>query len=946
MPDVSIAIKATDRFSDAMKTMKDSADKFDKSIVGMQSRLNSLNRNKATLKVDTDRARTELRSAEKQFAATGDAISELVLQEKQLTFENARRNLSLVSKEAANVEKQMLKTGNSVSKIGNKAGEGFSTIVQSVATAGGAKMIGSLAQDSVNTLVGSMLGSNGGNVFSSALSSAISGAAIGSMIPGIGTAVGAVAGGLVGMASGSVQNWSKKDDAFKSYVQNAVEEQLNEQTTSLTSGSALAASRETDQISFATLFKGEDKAKQYLADLVQMADTTPFLYDDLTAMSKTLATYGYDENSILPVLQTIGDAGAALGQSTSDMNSVATAIGRMKSSNKTTLEYLNILNDRGIGAVGMLANAYGVDQGEVYSMISKGQIAGQDAARIILDALTDSFAGSMERQSKTFSGITSTIEGLRQELDNAMGEGYNETRMAGLQAEREWLEGDSGQEMQEAYQAIGAWKASLENAKEQYIRDAVNEAMGSDAYKAAEAEGNAAEMGRIIMKAKIDGMNQYNANEGKDEVLAQELSLIDSVREDTSLNDSYWDAGYTLGLSFSKGRAAGMMGSGSGETSASASPSRMLQGVTLPSGSSYAVGIDYVPYDTHIDKGHIHNHIIFCAVNFVDYHKYNSNKRSYYGIRNISDKLCRENGLSVVVLGKGSKGKSYAEYQAEKVGTSWKGKLKIAVDTLIPQVASFEELLQRLQAAGYEIKPGKYISCRAPGQERFTRLKTLGADYTEEAIKERIEGKRTKAAKAPKEQRGVSLLIDIENSIKAAQSRGYEQWAKIHNLKLAAKTMNFLTEHKIEQYADLISRIEEINAENVKTTDALKSVEKCLADMAVLMKHVTTYQKTKPVYEAYRRAKDKDAYRAKQESSLILHEAAVKTLKAAGITKLPNLAAMQEEYEQLQAQKEALYADYGKLKKKVKEYDVIKQNIDSILRQGKEPERGKEAERG
>lgn len=597
MPDVSIAIKATDRFSDAMKTMKDSANSFDKSIVGMQSRLNSLNRTKATLKVDTDRARTELRSAEKQFAATGDAISELVLQEKQLTFENARRNLSLVSKEAANVEKQMLKTGNSVSKMGNKAGEGFSTIVQSVATAGGAKMVGSLAQDSVNTLVGSMLGSNGGNVFSSALSSAISGAAIGSMIPGIGTAVGAVAGGLVGMASGSVQNWSKKDDAFKSYVQNAVEEQLDEQTTSLTSGSALAASRETDQISFATLFKGEDKAKQYLADLVQMANTTPFLYDDLTAMSKTLATYGYDENSILPVLQTIGDAGAALGQSTSDMNSVATAIGRMKSSNKTTLEYLNILNDRGIGAVGMLANAYGVDQGEVYSMISKGQIAGQDAARIILDALTDSFAGSMERQSKTFSGITSTIEGLRQELDNAMGEGYNETRMAGLQAEREWLEGDSGQEMQEAYQAIGAWKASLENAKEQYIRDAVNEAMGSDAYKAAEAEGDAAEMGRIIMKAKIDGMNQYNANEGKDEVLAQELSLIDSVREDTSLNDSYWDAGYTLGLSFSKGRAAGMMGSGSGETSASASPSRMLQGVTLPSGSSYAVGIDYVPYD-------------------------------------------------------------------------------------------------------------------------------------------------------------------------------------------------------------------------------------------------------------------------------------------------------------------------------------------------------------
>ncbi len=260
---------------------------------------------------------------------------------------------------------------------------------------------------------------------------------------------------------------------------------------------------------------------------------------------------------------------------------------------------------------------------------------------------------------------------------------------------------------------------------------------------------------------------------------------------------------------------------------------------------------------THIDKGHIHNHVIFCAVNFVDHHKYNSNKRSYYGIRNMSDKLCRENGLSVVVPGKGSKGKSYAEYQAEKTGTSWKGKLKIAVDALIPQVSSFEELLTRLQAAGYEIKPGKYVSCRAPGQERFTRLKTLGADYTEEAIRERIAGRRAKAAKAPREQRDVSLLIDIENSIKAAQSKGYEQWAKIHNLKQAAKTMNFLTEHKIEQYADLVSRIEEMSAESGQAADALKNAEKRLADMAVLIKNVSTYQKTKPVYDAYRKARNR-----------------------------------------------------------------------------------------
>ena len=349
---------------------------------------------------------------------------------------------------------------------------------------------------------------------------------------------------------------------------------------------------------------------------------------------------------------------------------------------------------------------------------------------------------------------------------------------------------------------------------------------------------------------------------------------------------------------------------------------------------------------THIDKGHVHNHIIFCAVNFVDYHKYNSNKRSYYGIRNMSDRLCRENGLSVVAPQKGGKGKSYAEYIAEKTGTSWKGKLKIAVDALIPQVSSFEELLSRLKAAGYEIKPGKYVSCRAPGQERFTRLKTLGADYTEEAIRERIEGKRARAAKAPKRETGVSLLIDIENSIKAAQSRGYEQWAKIHNLKQAAKTLNFLTEHQISRYEDLTAKITEIQTESDKAGDALKEVEKRLADMAVLIKNVSTFQKTKPAYDTYRKARNKDRYRAAHEGTVILHEAAAKALKAAGISKLPNLAALQAEYEKLQEQKEVLRTDYGKLKKQVKEYDVIKQNIDSILRQPKEPEREKEMELG
>ena len=158
--------------------------------------------------------------------------------------------------------------------------------------------------------------------------------------------------------------------------------------------------------------------------------------------------------------------------------------------------------------------------------------------------------------------------------------------------------------------------------------------------------------------------------------------------------------------------------------------------------------------------------------------------------------------------------------------------------------------------------------------------------------------------------------------------------------------MNFLTENKIEQYADLLTRIEEITAASEQAGDSLKDVEKRLSDMAVLIKNVTTYQKTKPLYEAYRKARNKEKYRAEHERGIILHEAAAKALKAAQIGgRLPNVPALQAEYEKLQAQKESLYADYGKLKKQVAEYDVIKRNIDSILQAEKQTERKRETER-
>ena len=617
MPDVSIAISAQDRYSSAIKSMAQITKSFSKDADEMEDILHKLNANKYSLKLDADAALKELKALEKQFEATGDEADGLKAQLAKANYDNIKRNLDLVTKGAKDAEKQMQKTGEAFRKTGNQVGfGGVSGVVSALVTSGIGQMVGQIAQQGANILVSSRGGEAAGTIFSSTLSSAISGSAIGTMAlgPGIGTAIGAAAGAGLGAISGAAQNLKKQDDAFKSYVQEAAESQLAQRDSDITSGSSIAARRETDRISFSTLFKDRGVAEDYLKGLVDMANTTPFLYDDLTAMSKTLATYGFrpetdkslekDFNSIQTVLRTIGDAGAALSMSTSDMSMVAQALGRMRSSNKTTLEYLNILNDRGIGAVGMLAEAKGKSQGEIYDMISKGQIAGTEAVEIILQALTDSFAGSMSEQSRTFSGLSSTLEGMEQEMQNAYGEGYNEARNKGLQDQIDWLSGKRGEAQEEANRAIGAWQASLENAKEKYIRKAVDDAMGTSDYQKAKAAGDAAEMGRILMQAKTKGMNEYNASKGAQEALAAEKAMVESIRADTSTNDDYWDAGYERGQWYTKGLAAGIMDSRDQVASAAAIKSSWEAFGGGGNNSyfdidpgSFAVGLNRVPYD-------------------------------------------------------------------------------------------------------------------------------------------------------------------------------------------------------------------------------------------------------------------------------------------------------------------------------------------------------------
>lgn len=334
---------------------------------------------------------------------------------------------------------------------------------------------------------------------------------------------------------------------------------------------------------------------------------------------------------------------------------------------------------------------------------------------------------------------------------------------------------------------------------------------------------------------------------------------------------------------------------------------------------------------THIDKDHVHNHLIFNAVDFVDYHAYKSYKRIYYDMREVSDRLCKENGLSVIPPSQ-NKGMGYKEYTEAKRGTSWKQKLKQTIDRLVITAKDYDDFLRLMQEAGYEIKTGKYISFRAEGQERFTRSKTIGENYTEERIKERIAGRTPRRNRRQTVPKGISLIGDIQERIRLIDSKGYEYKAKLTILKEAARTLNYLTENNLLQYADLEKKVEDVHSSYDRTGKELKGVEARLREVQPLIKNISNYQRLKPVYDAFQKAKDKPSFKAKHEAELVIFEAARSTLLAMqGDEKLPSLKTLQAAQQRLLDEQQRLYDERAKLKKEVKQIETIKSNVDTFL---------------
>lgn len=620
--EVGIVMSLYDRVSPTLKAIAGNSQAFDKTLDDLEESIRSYDKAQdsmvkkyADLKKAMAETDNQVKAAQKSYKKLNDEASKKALDEaidRQAELRRAltetETNLKANSKAYDDLYEQARKaargigeTEDAARRAENRAGSGTGSLLSGLKSAGLISMVG----DSFSQLAGfaleSAVGQPTATAVSGILSGITSGAAMGAMTgTPAGIAAGAVLGGISGLANAATTVGGAKDDTFKSYVQEAAEGQLSERDSAISSGSSVAAQRELDAIAFNKLL-GEGVGDQYLKDLRAMAAETPMEYSDLTSMSRALATgFGSDPKRMLELMEGIGNAGSAVGVSASDMSVMAQAMSRMQSSDKASLEYLNMFQERGVDVIGMLAGSLGVSQGEVYDMISKGSISGTQAVSIIQQGL-EQYAGAMDEMSKTFSGLSSTLADAETEMDAAYGEGYNAERAKGLQAQTEWLSGVSGEAQQEANKAIGAWQASLENQKEQYIRDAVDAAMESDEYQQAKAVGDAAEMGRIIMEAKVQGMDEYNASEGAQLALESEKALIAGIREDASLKTDYWDAGYEMGQEYSKGLEAGradaLKSSGFSYAAVVGSSMNVRAGSGIK--GRYAYGLDRVPYDNY-----------------------------------------------------------------------------------------------------------------------------------------------------------------------------------------------------------------------------------------------------------------------------------------------------------------------------------------------------------
>lgn len=346
---------------------------------------------------------------------------------------------------------------------------------------------------------------------------------------------------------------------------------------------------------------------------------------------------------------------------------------------------------------------------------------------------------------------------------------------------------------------------------------------------------------------------------------------------------------------------------------------------------------------THIDRAHIHNHIIYNSTSLDCTRKFNNFFLSGLAVQRLSDMICLEHGLSVITPRPYRERVKRTDYPKR---TSQRDELCAAIDqALREKPKDFEELLQILMDMGYAFKDGKHKAFKARDGKRFLRLSSLGEGYSEEELRAVISGEsrhklRTKAEQHP--QKRFSMLIDIEQALADGKSKGYAHWAKKFNRKELAKIYLFLKENNMDNYDDLVAHTEKLSARFDELSDSIKAKEKRIAEIQVLRTHIDNYAKTRQVYMDYRKSGYSKKFFEAHREDIQLHKAAKDAFDQLGVKKLPTRKELSVEFNQLITEKKAAYAEYRQVKKDMQDYLIAKRAMDVILNK----DRQKEEEKG
>ncbi|MGI6029762.1 MAG: tape measure protein [Candidatus Heteroscillospira sp.] len=605
--ETGIVMKLYDEMSPELKTISKYTKVFCKDMDELEDSMQAIARQQGVLvkrsaeyKKALAESNSKVNDAQKAYKKFKDEASKGALD--AAIDEQTRLKQSLTDTESAikandaafrGLMKSSADTAVEMRKRENRAGGGG---IQGLKKSFAYSMLGPAVGQFADTFIESAIGQPKAALFSNVVSGAASGAEIAGLY-------GAIAGAGAGIISGRAQVFAAEDDAFKAYVQEQAEARIREREEGIASGSAIAAQRELDAIAFDRLL-GDGAGREYLGRLRELAAGTAMSYSELTGMSRALAA-GFGENTgrMLELLEGIGNVGAAVGADSGGMSNMAQALSRMESSNEANLEYLNMFQEQSVDVIGMLARAKGTDEAGIYSLISRGALGGREAVGIIESGLS-AYGEAMDELSQTFSGLESVLTEARENMDAAYGEGFNEERKKGLEAETDFLSGESGAMIQKANRAMGAFRASLENDKEQYVRDAMQKALddGAQAMLDSGDEEQIIEAGRMLMEAKTRGMNEYNASDGAQLLLESERIMIETIRNDADNNADYWDAGYKRGQWFSNGLIAALFDSWGGGDFEGDMGSPFERAVNTkfamsPPGGKAAFGLNRVPYD-------------------------------------------------------------------------------------------------------------------------------------------------------------------------------------------------------------------------------------------------------------------------------------------------------------------------------------------------------------